>query len=151
MAIIAILAAIAIPNYFQYIARGNRSEARATLTQAAQWMERWRTERNSYQNPPNAPNPPALPAACCRSLAPSRNFQVQHHCRHAHAGPVHAVCDADHPGPMANDACGVLTLNQHRPADNRRRRHQSLLGPLTLQWASVASSPRERVASCPDR
>ena len=62
MAIIAILTAIAIPNYFQYIARGHRSEARSTLTQAAQWMERWRTERNTYQIQLDR-NPPVLPAA----------------------------------------------------------------------------------------
>ena len=60
MAIIAILTAIAIPNYVQYVARGHRSEARLTLTQAAQWMERWRTERNTYQNPP----PPYCPQPC---------------------------------------------------------------------------------------
>lgn len=48
MVIIAILAAVAIPNYSQYILRGQRSEAKATLLQAAQWMERFRTENNRY-------------------------------------------------------------------------------------------------------
>jgi prepilin-type N-terminal cleavage/methylation domain-containing protein len=62
MAIIAILTAIAIPNYFQFIARGHRSEARATLTHAAQWMERWRTENGSYLRI-NACRVPADPPA----------------------------------------------------------------------------------------
>ena len=44
--IIAILAAIAIPSYTQYIQQSRRSDARATLMQAAQWMERFRSENN---------------------------------------------------------------------------------------------------------
>ncbi|HTN50744.1 MAG TPA: type IV pilin protein [Burkholderiaceae bacterium] len=110
MAIVAILSAIAIPQYFQYIARGHRSEARATLTQAAQWMERWRTERNSYQDPANAPNPPALPAALQNSPAsgnPMYNITV------ATPAPGQYTLSATpiNPGPMANDACGTLTLD----------------------------------------
>lgn len=110
MVIIAILAAIAIPSYFQSIARGHRSDARLTLTQAAQWMERWRTERNSYQNPPG-PNPPGLPAVLQNSPAsgnPIYNITV------ATPTPASYVLSATPvaPGPMANDACGVLTLDQ---------------------------------------
>lgn len=48
MTILAILAAVAIPNYTEYIQRGQRSEAKATLLQAAQWLERFRTENNGY-------------------------------------------------------------------------------------------------------
>ncbi len=81
MAIIAILTAIAIPNYFQYVARGHRSEARLTLTQAAQWMERWRTERNTYQNPPG-PNPPVLPQ-CLQNSPTIGQSGLQHHGRDA--------------------------------------------------------------------
>ncbi len=56
MAIIAILAAIAIPNYTEYIRRGHRSDAKTALLQVAQWQERFRTESitNAYS--------PALPA-----------------------------------------------------------------------------------------
>ena len=38
VAIVAILSAIALPSYTEYIRRGNRAEARAGLLQAAQWM-----------------------------------------------------------------------------------------------------------------
>ena len=100
MMIIAILAAIAIPNYFAYVARGHRSEARATLTQAAQWMERWRTERNSYQlngNPPPLPqilqSSPPLPAA------PKYNITVVTPNPGAYTLSATPVA----PGPMAND------------------------------------------------
>lgn len=38
--IVAVLAAIALPNYQRYIQRGHRAQARAGLLQAAHWMER---------------------------------------------------------------------------------------------------------------
>src|SRR5882672_10318062 len=52
MVIIGILTAIALPNYSEYIARGNRTDGKALLLQIAQWEERARTETNSYQAPP---------------------------------------------------------------------------------------------------
>lgn len=48
VAIIAILAAIAIPNYMQYITRSNRSEARQQLLEAAAFMQRCFTQNNDY-------------------------------------------------------------------------------------------------------
>jgi len=110
MAIIAILSAIAIPQYFQFIARGHRSEARATLTHAAQWMERWRTERGSYQNPQNLPNPPQLPVSLQNSPASGTaiyNITV------ATPTPATYTLTATPvaPGPLANDGCGNFTLD----------------------------------------
>lgn len=108
MAIIAILSAIAIPQYFQFIARGHRSEARATLTHAAQWMERWRTERGSYQNPQNLPNPPQLPASLQNSPASGPaiyNITV------ATPTPATYTLTATPIGPMLNDGCGNFTLD----------------------------------------
>lgn len=48
VAIVGILAAIAYPSYAEYIRRGNRAEARAGLTQSAQWLERAATATGSY-------------------------------------------------------------------------------------------------------
>ena len=100
VAIVAILTAIAIPNYFQFIARGHRSDARATLTTAAQWMERWRTERGTY-------NGAALPATLARSPATgTQTYAIGV----APAGNTYTLTAAPQ-GPMAGDACGNLTLD----------------------------------------
>lgn len=48
VAIIAILSAIALPQYNEYVRRGHRAEARAALMQAAQWMERAATATGRY-------------------------------------------------------------------------------------------------------
>ena len=48
VAIVGILSAVAIPSYQEYIRRGARSEAKAGLLQAAQWMERAATVSGVY-------------------------------------------------------------------------------------------------------
>lgn len=48
VAIVAILSAIALPSYQEYIRRGHRAEARAALLLAAQWMERAATANGTY-------------------------------------------------------------------------------------------------------
>jgi len=48
VAIIAILGAIAIPNYKAYVDRGKRSEGRALLAEVANRMERFYSDCNAY-------------------------------------------------------------------------------------------------------
>jgi type IV pilus assembly protein PilE len=48
LAIIAILAAIALPSYTAYIQRANRGHAKAALLRAAHWMERVATAQGQY-------------------------------------------------------------------------------------------------------
>lgn len=48
VAIVAILAAVAIPSYSEYVARGVRAEARAQLQMATQYMQRFQAANDSY-------------------------------------------------------------------------------------------------------
>lgn len=48
VALTAVLAALALPNYAQYVMRGHRAHARAALMKLAQWMEREATLRGAY-------------------------------------------------------------------------------------------------------
>lgn len=52
VAIVGILAAIALPSYSRYIAKGKRAEARSVILQAEGWLERFNTENNAYTNNP---------------------------------------------------------------------------------------------------
>jgi type IV pilus assembly protein PilE len=123
LAIVAILTSIALPSYFAYRARAQRSEARATLIQAAQWMERWRTERGSYQDPLKAPAPPALPGPLQNSPA-SGNFTYQ--ITVVTPTPATYVLSAAPMGSMAGDGCGTYTLD-----NTGLRQHTGALDPRT--------------------
>lgn len=46
--LIAVLTSIALPHYSEYLRRGHRVHAQATLLQAAQWMERVATAQGAY-------------------------------------------------------------------------------------------------------
>ncbi len=105
MVIVAILAAVAIPNYAQYIARGQRSEAKTALLQAAQWMERFRTENNRYdQN--IAGTATALPAALLRS--PSTGV-LRYNLALSNLGAATYTITATRVGA---DDCGNYTIDQ---------------------------------------
>ena len=48
VAVIGILAAIAYPSYAQYVERARRKDATAVMLEAAQFVERYFTERRTY-------------------------------------------------------------------------------------------------------
>ncbi len=64
VAIIAILSAIAMPIYNEYLVRAYRADAQAALNYASQYMGRIRTEQGSY-TPGGAT--PTLPASYAQS------------------------------------------------------------------------------------
>lgn len=102
VAIIAILAAIALPSYQQYVLRGHRSEARAGLLQAAQWAERAATATGVY------------PASLAESLksVPSSRYDIDFVDGDFVDGNTNAqfTLEATPKGPQVNDKCGTFTL-----------------------------------------
>jgi type IV pilus assembly protein PilE len=112
VAIIGILAAIALPNYTEYILRSHRSNARNTLIQAAQWMERAATSRGSYPvdvpqvPPPDPPNPSPIPSSLFNVEGGRYTASITVSTQNTYT--FAAVPTA----AQASDPCGTLVLNQ---------------------------------------
>lgn len=102
VAIIGILAAIALPSYNEYIRRGHRTDARAGLLQAQQWLERAATAMGTY--------PTTLPTALTWAGDTSKRYQISLAAGNTNAAyTLQAV--PNNPGPQASDRCGTLTLS----------------------------------------
>lgn len=110
MAIIGILASIAYPSYQEYVRRGQRSEARAQLMEAAQFMERTFTVTNDYTvaaqggaialplTLAQSPKPPQVAVYNIVLLPAAASYTIT-------AVPVGG-------GMMAGDQCGNLSIDQ---------------------------------------
>ncbi len=128
VAIIGILSAIALPSYNEYIRRGHRTEARAGLLQAQQWLERAATATGVYST--------TLPATLTGTGDTSKRYTV---CFAGDAACTAAtinvtstnsaanpsaefqlVATRKSPGPQATDKCGDFTINHKsdRSANN---------------------------------
>jgi type IV pilus assembly protein PilE len=103
VAVIGILAAIAIPNYQQYVLRGNRSDAKAILMETAQFMERYYTTNNTYVGATvlSAVSPKGASAT-------SKKYDITFS-----AGPTATsfTLQAATTGSQDNDSCGDLTIS----------------------------------------
>ena len=107
MAVAAILAAIAIPNYSAYVMRSHRSEAQAFISDVASRQSQFFLDRRAYAATTAALNM-TVPAevalrytiAIAVVAGPPAGFQVS-------ATPI---------GAQATEPCGVLTVDQ---ANNR--------------------------------
>ncbi len=112
VAIIGILAAVAMPSYTRYIARANRADARTQLLQAAQFMQRFYSANDRYdqdragnavlgQVPGNLLHSPADTTALYDLDIPSASLSAS-----AFTLQMVPVTGAK----MANDECGTFTL-----------------------------------------
>ena len=95
--VIAILAAIAIPNYLEQSRKGRRSEAMNAVGDVKMALERWRAEHTSY-------------ASCgtCTNNVSTDNYTVT---ISGESGTAYTIT-ATKKGKQANDRCGNLVATQ---------------------------------------
>jgi type IV pilus assembly protein PilE len=112
VAILGILAAIAYPNYTDYVRNGHRADARAQLLEAAQFMERTFTLTSDYSVAVGG-GAIVLPAALVQAPKPpgaaTYNISLNPAATQT-TFTLQAVPAAG--GPMAGDVCGTLTLTE---------------------------------------
>ncbi|WP_421201288.1 type IVa pilus pseudopilin TppA [Aeromonas enteropelogenes] len=101
--VVAILAAIAYPSYNNYMASAKRAEAKATLLEAAQYLEREFTANGNY----DAGN---LASAGLATL-PRDGGMAYYHLA-LNASGARYTLTAIPTGVMNGDPCGLLTLDQ---------------------------------------
>jgi type IV pilus assembly protein PilE len=114
VAIVAILAAIALPSYQEYVRRARRGEARALLLEVAQYMEKFYSQNDRYDQPNDGSGTTmVLPAALTvvpRGAASAQSYytvQFQATTLKATGYTLEAVPL----GSMASDKCGTLRLS----------------------------------------
>jgi type IV pilus assembly protein PilE len=103
MVVIGILAAIAIPNYSEYVLRGHRSAVQALIADVASRQAQFFLDRRTYATTVAALNIPVPPdvaqryaIAIATAAGPPATFQVT-------ATPT---------GVQVGDRCGVMTIDQ---------------------------------------
>ena len=100
LVIVAVLAAIALPQYTSYVRRSHRAQARAALLQAAQWLERAATAQGVY------PERAAIPAGVL--AVEGDRYTMGFKTLNASAFVLQATPRAT----QSADECGVFELNE---------------------------------------
>lgn len=112
LAVLGVLAAVSYPSYAAHLHRAHRADAQAALMDAAFFMQQHYAARHRYDTgDANAPVV-SLPAP----LNQSPRQGTAHYLisvTQADAGSYTLSATPVSNGPMAQDPCGSLTLNQH--------------------------------------
>ena len=104
MAAMAILAAIALPAFFEQLARARRTDVQAALLEDAGYMQHYYASHDAYSGAP----PPQLPFETTpRQGAASYAITVSVPSQ----DPTSFVLTATRAGAMASDACGDFTYD----------------------------------------
>jgi type IV pilus assembly protein PilE len=100
VAIVAILAAVAIPTYKDHIARGRRAEASAVLVEVNQYMQRYYSSNDGYTStvPSSLENVP-------RGATTGLTYQIS-----AAINTASYTITAAPIGAMSTDTCGNLLI-----------------------------------------
>lgn len=108
VAIIGILAAIAYPNYTQYVLRANRAEAQAILSETAQFMERRFTTCGTYATNATCATA-AVPTSAVQPVGSTGNARRYTIAFTAATATTFAL-QATRVNSQTNDSCADLTL-----------------------------------------
>ncbi|MCH7375417.1 type IVa pilus pseudopilin TppA [Aeromonas sp. MR19] len=103
VAVMAILTVIAYPSYNNYIASAKRAEAKATLLEAAQYLERQFTAEGNYDG--------GNLASAGLATLPKEGGEAYYNLALNASGGRYTLT-AIPTGAMDGDPCGLLTLDQ---------------------------------------
>jgi type IV pilus assembly protein PilE len=121
VAVVAILGAIAMPSYSEYVRRGHRADARAGLLQAQHWLERVATATGVY--PTTDQGVTTLPAELTWSGDSSKRYTIGFLLSDGitNSNAAYTLL-ATRRGSQAVDRCGDFTLTHTgmRDALNRQ-------------------------------
>lgn len=126
VAIVAILAALAYPSYTESVRRAQRADVQRTLVEAAQFMRRFHSSRDTYANatlPAQLQRSPAQGAAAYDIRLVENNDLIV-----TAVAPQTFTLRATRAGMMAGDRCGDLII-----ADTGQRQLVDAQASLTLQ------------------
>jgi type IV pilus assembly protein PilE len=104
VALVAVLAAVALPAFFEQLARARRSDVQAALLEDAGYMQRYYGAHNAYAD---TPAPQLAIAQTPRLGAASYVITVSVPA----ADPTSFVLTASRSGAMGSDACGDFTYD----------------------------------------
>lgn len=106
LVIIGILASIVYPAYTESIREARRSDARTSLLEMAQFMERYYAANGRYVTAANGNTAPALPY----TQSPKDGSSKYYNLSVTGAGNSQYQLNAAPTGAMSGDRCGTLTL-----------------------------------------
>lgn len=118
VAIVALLAAIALPNYQEHVRRSKRAEAQGILMEAAQFMQRYYSANDRYTAAAGDAGEETEQKKGAESLLPkalqqspksgAANYTIAVFARDT---PPSYILKATRTGSMTGDRCGTLTLS----------------------------------------
>lgn len=111
VAIVSILAVVAYPSYQDYIRKGKRADAAASLSSAAQWMERNFSDSARYDRLPSGAAI-ALPSNMATVPEGSAAANKYYDVTISAVGQTTYTLQAAPVNSMTGDACGSFTLTQ---------------------------------------
>jgi type IV pilus assembly protein PilE len=111
--IVAILAAVAYPSYIEYVARGHRTQLKAQMQAAQQWMERRYSERYFYGQELGKEDAPTAFDSQSFAVSPPAgegNARYNLSVDIGDAGDSYVIT-AERSGTMESDRCGNPTVD----------------------------------------